>query len=74
MRDPQFAALDSIITIDDPELGPVKMQNVMFRLSETPGHVRWAGRSKGHDNAEVYGKLLGLDDESLQALAAKGVI
>jgi crotonobetainyl-CoA:carnitine CoA-transferase CaiB-like acyl-CoA transferase len=74
MKDPQFAALDSIITIDDPELGPVKMQNVMFRLSETPGHVRWAGRSKGHDNAEVYGKLLGLDDESLQALAAKGVI
>jgi len=74
MRDPQFAALDSIITIDDPELGPVKMQNVMFRLSETPGHVRWAGRPKGHDNAEVYGKLLGLDDESLQALAAKGVI
>jgi crotonobetainyl-CoA:carnitine CoA-transferase CaiB-like acyl-CoA transferase len=74
MKDPQFAALDSIITIDDPELGPIKMQNVMFRLSETPGHVRWAGRSKGHDNAEVYGKLLGLDGESLQALAAKGVI
>ena len=37
-------------------------------------HVRWAGRPKGHDNAEVYGKLLGLNDESLQALAAKGVI
>jgi formyl-CoA transferase len=74
MKDPQFAALDSIITIDDAELGPIKMQNVMFRLSETPGHVRWAGRSKGHDNAEVYGELLGLDGESLKALAAKGVI
>jgi len=74
MKDPQFAALDSIITVDDPELGPVKMQNVMFRLSETPGQVRWAGRSKGQDNAEVYGKLLGLDSERLQALARLGVI
>jgi formyl-CoA transferase len=74
MKDPQFAALDSIITIDDPELGPLKMQNVMFRLSENPGRVQWAGRPKGKDNAEVYGKLLGLDSEGLQALAAKGVI
>ena len=74
MQDPQFQALDSIITVQDPELGPVKMQNVMFRLSETPGRVRWAGRRKGEDNAEVYGNLLGLDSRCLQDLAEKGVL
>jgi crotonobetainyl-CoA:carnitine CoA-transferase CaiB-like acyl-CoA transferase len=74
MKDPQYEALKSIISVDDSELGPVKMQNVMFRLSETPGRVRWAGRPKGHDNAEVYGRLLGLDSERLRDLSAKGVI
>ena len=34
--DPQFRALDSITTVEDPVLGPVRMQNVLYRLSETP--------------------------------------
>lgn len=74
MADPQFAALQSIVTVPDDELGPVKMQNVMFRMSETPGRVRWAGRRVGADNASVYGELLGLDEGRLQQLHAKGVI
>jgi crotonobetainyl-CoA:carnitine CoA-transferase CaiB-like acyl-CoA transferase len=74
MADPQFAALESIVTIPDDELGPIKMQNVMFRLSDTPGRVRWAGRPIGADNAAVYGEMIGLDDTQLTALRAKGVI
>lgn len=74
MKDPQFQALESITAIDDPELGRVKMQNVMFRLSETPGRIRWAGRKLGQDNAEVYGELLGLSSEELKKLKAAGVI
>jgi crotonobetainyl-CoA:carnitine CoA-transferase CaiB-like acyl-CoA transferase len=74
MADPQFAALESIVTIPDDELGPIKMQNVMFRLSDTPGRVRWAGRPIGADNAAVYGEMVGLDDAELTDLRAKGVI
>jgi len=73
-EDPQFRALGSIATIDDPELGPLKMQNVMFRLSETPGEIHWAGRRLGEDNEAVYGELLGLDRKRLAELAAKEVI
>jgi crotonobetainyl-CoA:carnitine CoA-transferase CaiB-like acyl-CoA transferase len=73
-EDPQFQALHSLIEVQDPELGPLKMQNVMFRLSETPGRVLWAGRRKGEDNAEVYGNLLGLDSRCLRELKEKGVI
>lgn len=73
MSDPQYQALESITTIDDPELGPVKMQNVMFRLSETPGSIKWAGRPRGADNTGVYGEL-GLSPDDLRALADKGVI
>ncbi|MBM3791206.1 MAG: CoA transferase, partial [Acidobacteria bacterium] len=74
MQDPQFRALASIATVDDPDLGPLRMQNVMFRLCETPGAIRWAGRAIGADNAEVYGELLGLGAERLRDLAAQGVV
>lgn len=71
--DPQFQALGSIASVDDPELGRVRMQNVLFRLSGSPGAIRWAGRPIGADNGEVYGEL-GLDDETLAALTDEGVI
>jgi crotonobetainyl-CoA:carnitine CoA-transferase CaiB-like acyl-CoA transferase len=73
MQDPQYQALDSIITVDDPELGPIKMQNVLFRLSETPGEVKWSGPRLGEHNEEVYGAL-GIDEERLEELAEKGVV
>ncbi|MCS7003327.1 MAG: CoA transferase, partial [Dehalococcoidia bacterium] len=43
MADPQYQALNTIITVDDPTLGPIKMPNVMFRMSATPGQIRWTG-------------------------------
>jgi crotonobetainyl-CoA:carnitine CoA-transferase CaiB-like acyl-CoA transferase len=73
MQDPQYQALDSIITVDDSELGPIKMQNVLFRLSETPGEVKWSGPRLGEHNEEVYGEL-GIDEERLEELAEKGVV
>ena len=73
MHDPQYQALDSIITVNDAELGPIKMQNVLFRLSETPGEVKWSGPQLGEHNEEVYGEL-GMDKERLEELKAEGVI
>jgi crotonobetainyl-CoA:carnitine CoA-transferase CaiB-like acyl-CoA transferase len=73
MQDPQYKALDSIIEIDDAELGPIKMQNVLFRLSETPGEVKWTGPRLGEHNEEVYGEL-GMDKERLEELRAEGVV
>jgi crotonobetainyl-CoA:carnitine CoA-transferase CaiB-like acyl-CoA transferase len=74
MEDPQFRALDSITTVDDPELGPLKMQNVLCRLTGTPGGIKWAGRALGADNEAVYGEWLGLDRERLAELKAQEVI
>ena len=72
--DPQFEALDTITTVPDDELGPVRMQNVMFRMSATPGTIRWTGRRKGADNMAILGGQLGLTADDLTALAAKGVV
>ncbi|MDI5961707.1 CoA transferase [Streptomyces sp. SL13] len=73
MRDPQYAALGSITEVKDDELGSVKMQNVLFRLSRTPGGIRWAGRPHGADTDSVLGGL-GLADEELAGLRERGVL
>ena len=74
MEDPQIEALDAITTIDDEDLGPLQMQNVMFRLSDSPGSIRFPGRRLGQDNEQVYGEQLGLDPALLTELEADGAI
>jgi crotonobetainyl-CoA:carnitine CoA-transferase CaiB-like acyl-CoA transferase len=73
MQDPQYEALNSIITVDDSELGLTKMQNVLFRLSETPGEVRWSGPTLGEHNEEVYGEL-GIGKHELDQLSEEGIL
>ncbi|WHM39171.1 CoA transferase [Streptomyces sp. BPTC-684] len=73
MTDPQYRALDTLTTVDDPELGPVKMQNVLFRLSETPGAIRWAGRPHGADTDAVLTEL-GLSAPEITALRRAGAL
>jgi len=43
-EDPQYAALNTFVDVPDEELGSVTMQNVLFRLSKTPGEIRWGSR------------------------------
>jgi crotonobetainyl-CoA:carnitine CoA-transferase CaiB-like acyl-CoA transferase len=73
MEDPQYRALESIVTVADPDLGPLKMQNVLFRMSETPGEIRWTGPALGAHNAEIWGEL-GADQERLAALKEEGAV
>lgn len=74
MSDPQYQALGSIATIEDPELGSIRMQNILFRLSCTPGAIRWAGRPIGADNEAVYCGDLGIEPSELDELRQRGVI
>lgn len=69
--DPQYQALGTIQTVDDPDLGALQMHNVLFRLSETPGAIRWSGRAHGADTADVLADL-GFDD--VDGLRERGVI
>ncbi|MCX4701570.1 CoA transferase [Streptomyces sp. NBC_01352] len=73
MADPQYQALDTVTTVDDPELGPLRMQNVLFRLSATPGAIRWTGRPHGADTVEVLTEL-GLTPADLAALREEGTV
>lgn len=73
MSDPQYRALDTVTEVPDPELGPIRMQNVLFRLSETPGSIRWAGRPHGADTEAVLTEL-GLSAPEIAALRKEGAL
>ncbi|MFE5404736.1 CaiB/BaiF CoA transferase family protein [Streptomyces sp. NPDC056580] len=73
LADPQYQALDTVTTVEDPELGPLRMQNVLFRLSGTPGAIRWAGRPHGADTDAVLTEL-GLGPDELRALREEGAL
>ena len=74
LSDEQYAARENIVTIEDPEIGPFPMQNVVPRLSETPGEVRWTGPKLGQHNDEVLGGLLGMSEEDLEGLRERGIV
>jgi crotonobetainyl-CoA:carnitine CoA-transferase CaiB-like acyl-CoA transferase len=72
--DPHVAAREDLTTVDDPVIGPVRMQGVYPRFSRTPGAVSRGAPRLGAHNDEVYGGLLGLSADERAALAAAGVI
>jgi crotonobetainyl-CoA:carnitine CoA-transferase CaiB-like acyl-CoA transferase len=52
VEDPHYRERHALVEVDG-----VMMQNVVARLSRTPGRIRHAGRPLGADNDEVLGEL-----------------
>ena len=60
--------------MEDPVLGPVRMQNLIGRLSAAPGRVRSTGPSLGEHNAEILCGLIGYGEAETRRMAGEGVI
>jgi formyl-CoA transferase len=56
-HDPQYKARQSIATVEDDDLGPVRMQNVFPTLSRTPGAIRFAGGRIDQHREEILAEL-----------------
>ena len=74
LADAHFAARKAIVTMAHPQLGDFPMQNVVPKLSDTPGEVRWVGPELGEHTDEVLGDVLDLDEAARSALRDAGVI
>lgn len=72
--DPHYRERGTIGTFTHPTLGTFKMQDIVPRLSETPGVVRFPGRPLGADNDEVFREELGHTPDELQQWRDVGVI
>ncbi|WP_353738636.1 CaiB/BaiF CoA-transferase family protein [Comamonas sp.] len=74
MKDPHYAERGSIVSVDHPRIGPVKMAGVFPRFSNVQHKPIEPAPDLGQHNAEYYGQVLGIAPDRLQALAARGVI
>jgi crotonobetainyl-CoA:carnitine CoA-transferase CaiB-like acyl-CoA transferase len=74
LSDEHYAARQNIVEVEDPDIGPFPMQDVVPRLTETPGRVRWTGPKLGQHNDEVFKEALGLSEEDLGGLRERGIL
>jgi crotonobetainyl-CoA:carnitine CoA-transferase CaiB-like acyl-CoA transferase len=71
---PQVRSRDMLVEVEHPALGPLVVQGIPVKLSDTPGSVRKAPPIAGEDNDRVYGELLGLSAEEIAELSETGAI
>ncbi|MFD6771218.1 CoA transferase, partial [Micromonospora chalcea] len=74
LEDEHFAAREAIVRVAHPEFGEFPMQNVVPRLSATPGRIKWAGPRLGEHTDEVLTDIVGLESAEIDALRTSGVI
>jgi len=74
LEDPHFAARKAIVEVPHPQFGSIRMQNVVPKLSATPGGIRSPSPSLGEHNDAIYLDFLGLPAERYAVLKAARVI
>jgi crotonobetainyl-CoA:carnitine CoA-transferase CaiB-like acyl-CoA transferase len=74
VADPQVRSRQMLTRVPDGDLGELLQHNVLFRMSDTPGSIRWTGRAPGADTDDILGGELGLDEHRLQQLRDRGVV
>jgi len=72
--DPQYAARQNLLQVNDPRVGPLTVPAPLPQLSETPPVFRSTGPALGSGNSAVLGRLLGLEEADIRDLAARNII
>ncbi len=74
LADPHLEARNTYAPVQDPDLGPMRLQAPVPRLSKTPAAIDHTGRGLGEDNDFVYGEVLGLDEQEIDRLRRDKII
>lgn len=66
VEDPHIRETEMLVEVDDEDLGPLLQHNVMWRLTKSPGRIRFTGRALGQDTQTVLDELGYTTDEISQ--------
>lgn len=74
VADPQYQSRGSIVTVENPRLGPLKMPAPQPRFSGTPAPPMQAAPALGADTDDVLREVAGLSPEEIAAGRNSGTI
>lgn len=72
-KDPQVIHNDTFIEVDHPKAGKVKVTNVPFTMSETPGHIKRSSPLIGEHGTEILMEI-GYSEGDIENLVSENVI
>lgn len=72
-NDPHYAARKTLVEVEDPDLGCIRLVAPVPRFSLTPGRVRSTGPTLGAHTEEVL-REMGIDPAELGRLRQEGVV
>lgn len=71
--DPQVRHLEAFTEIDHPKAGRVRVTNIPFRMSETPGSIRRPAPLVGQHGRDIL-RQLGYDSAAIEQMEASGLL
>ena len=74
LEDRHYAERGTFVTVDHPQVGPKRYPGLPWKMSGTPGEVRWPSPTLGQHNSDIFGGLLGLTGDEIDGLEFSGVI
>ena len=74
VRDEHFIQRGSIVTVDDPELGKIRMQGIFPKIINQSGQIKWTGAHKIGAHTDEVLQELGISREEIETLRKNSVI
>ena len=73
-NDPQIKQREMVIDVEQTLSGRVKAAGSVFKLSKTPGNIKFPAPFLGEHNLEIYREVLGLAESEIARMADENVI
>ena len=73
-NDPQIKDREMVIEVEQLLSGKVKAAGSVFKMSRTPGNIKYPAPFLGEHNTEIYGQMLGYNEAQLAQLANDNII
>ena len=74
LADPHYAERGTFVKVNHRQVGEKMYPGIPWKMSATPGQVRWPSPTLGQHNHQIYGELLGMPHHDILALETQGVI
>ena len=74
LQDPHYRARGTFVSVNHRQVGSKMYPGIAWKMSATPGQVRWPSPTLGEHNHEIYGDLLGMTIKEITALEEQGTI